>query len=244
MIAPADRMSVIAEWRPTQAPQYLKRKEYMLNWLDKLEVMLADGSQALNEQRADLHRLRKIILRENPAYTTGPSVDPIIADLSQQRGVGHKRTSAETPMPEDQLVSLFSGADIPQLPVDSLIRMPRAPAMPGREPAPDVIGPGSMLILSSIECPTKMGSTTLLFSVALIVEDVPSGGADELPVSWFVPCYSPEASMKVGKKKEVVDIFGKWTNYEDLSIEEARNVELSPVLIEINADQRMPCSID
>ena len=156
LIVPADWMSV-AEWKPTQVPQYLQRKESILNWLDKLEVILADGSQALHEQRADIHRLRKIILRENNAYTTGPSVDQIIADISKLRCVGHKRTLFETPMPEDQLVRLFSGADLPKLPVDSLIRMPRAPAMPGREPAPGVIGRGSTLILNSMMCPTKMG---------------------------------------------------------------------------------------
>ena len=234
LIVPADRVRVIADWRPAQVPQYLELKAQLIARLDKLEVALTDGSRELNERRADLHRLRSIVLRENPAYTTGPSVDRIIADLSCLRGVGHKRV-AESAMPEDQLVSFFSGTDIPQLPVDSLIKLPNAPAMPGRESVPDVIGPGSMLIVSADRCPTKVGETTLLFSVALIVEDVPSGSADELLVSWYVPCFSAEASMKAGKKKKVVDIFGEWTKYEQLSIEAANNVEVSPVLIMPNA---------
>ena len=235
LIVPADRVRVIAEWRPAQVPQDLEGKALLIKWLDKLEVALIDGSQELNERRGDLQRLRSIVLRENPAYTTGPSVDSIIADLSHLPGVAHKRDVAESAMPEDQLISFFSGADIPQLPVDSLIKVPNAPAMPGREPVPDVIGPGSMLIVSSTMYPTKVGETTLLFSVALMVEDVPNGSADELLVSWYVPSFSAEASMKAGKKKQIVDIFGEWTRYEQLSIEGAKNIEVSPVLIAPNA---------
>ena len=54
-------------------------------------------------------------------------------------------------------------------------------------------------------------------------------------VSWYVPSFSAEASMKAGKKKQIVDIFGEWTRYEQLSIEGANNIEVSPVLIAPNA---------
>ena len=234
LIVPADRMRLIAEWRPAPVVQKLETKALaaLLLWLDKFEVALSDGSRELNERRADLHRLRSIVRRENPAYTTGPSVDKIIADLSCLRGVGQRRV-AESPMPEDQLVTFFSGADIPLLPVDSLIKLPKAPAIPGQEPALDVIGPGSMLIVSAVSCPTKVRGTTLLFSLAKIMEDVHD--ADELLVSWYVPCVTAEASMKAGTKKKVVDIFGEWTKYEDLSTEEANNVEVAPVLIDPSA---------
>ena len=228
LVVPADRVHLIAAWRPKRVPQDLFAKKALLQWLDRFEVALS----LENERRADLHRLRSIVLRQNPLYTTGPSIDQIIADLSCLRGVGDKRV-AEAPMPEDQLVTFFSGSDIPPLPVDSLIRLPKAPAMPGRDSVPDVIGPGSMLIVSADHCPTKVGGTTLLFSVALIVEDVHDG--DELLVSWYVPGFVPEASMKSGPKKKVVDLFGEWTKYEQLSAEAANKVELSPVLIVTNA---------
>ncbi len=48
---------------------------------------------------------------------------------------------------------------------------------------------------------------------------------------FVVPPCSDEASMKAGKEKKVVDIFGEWAKYEELSIEAAQDIELSPVLI-------------
>jgi len=230
LVVSPDMVRLIAAWRPARVPQRFKQEPLanMQSWMDKFEVALTDGSRELNERRTDLHRLRNIIKQENPAYTTGPSVDEIITDLSSLRGVGEKRV-AEAPMPEDQLVTFFSGSDIPPLPVDSLIRLPKAPAMPGRNSVPDVMGPGSMLIVSADHCPTKVGGTTLLFSVAVVVEDVRDG--DELLVSWYVPGFVPEASMKSGPKKKVVDLFGEWTKYEQLSNDAANKVDLSPVLI-------------
>ena len=252
LIVPAERMAAIAAWRPGVEEQSLKNKELMLKWLERLEVALADDQQALNQRRLDLQRLRNIINRKDETYTSGPSVEQMVADLSALRGVAHKRARPTTEMPEDQLVSLFSGSDIPALPVDRLLRLPNAPHMPSREAQPDVIGPGSMLIVNSVFYPTTIDSKKLLLSVAIVVEDAEVNPEADLLVNWFVPDYAPEASMKTGKKKLILDLFGEWTSYGELSADRARGVDIPTVLIYPKAiliynfelvDRKLPYSV-
>ena len=148
LLVPPHRIAEIAAWRPGTRTKRFADASQMLTWLDKLETVLANVPEKHGDHSNDLHELRQIIHGRVPAYSAGPGIDQIIADLNALGSAGARRPiCAPPPMPPDAIVQLFPGGDVPELPVsavDSLLKVDRL-----WEPPPvdmHVLGPGGMVI--------------------------------------------------------------------------------------------------
>ena len=130
-----------------------------------------------------------------------------------------------TVIPQDAIVQLFPGADLPETPVDALIELPNVwvPTAPNM-----LFGPGSMII--SRPAFNIGGSSVIPFSLGMAL---PSGDADadggDVLVAWWVPGVSPAATFRAGIKRKVVDIFGPWEQYDNLQLETASNITLPSI---------------
>ena len=146
LLVPPHQIAEIAAWRPATRTKTFGDASLMLSWLDKLEVGLVDWSGG--DHSNDLHELRQIIHGKVPAYSCGPGIDQIIADLGALGSAGARLPMCTIPvMPPDAIVQLFPGGDVPEMPlsaVDHLLKIDRV-----WEPPPmdlHVLGPGSMVI--------------------------------------------------------------------------------------------------
>ena len=152
LLLPEHRMAEFARFRPRQVEQTFRKRNLdeqslMTAWLDKFETSLREEQRQKHAQ--DTKWLRRIINRQDPVYTDGPSVDTILRDLEslgRGRSVQDQRP-VETLLPHDAIVQLFAGADHPPMPVDALVSIPRVWEHP---PPSNVVAPGACFLFVAI----------------------------------------------------------------------------------------------
>ena len=230
-LVPAHMIPHIAAIRPERIPQTFGAKRgKMLAWANKFEAFLADAHSSNDRRSNDVNWFRAVVNGEIPTFTAGPSLDDIVQDLLVLGGVpGARAAGRDAPkLPEDQLVQLFPGADHGSMPVDMLVQVTGRHA-PRQEAPPNVVCPGSLLICRAPEGTTCYGDR-LMFLVGSALPDTEKPDGRVL-VAWWVPPLAPAVTFKPGKKKRVLDHFGSWKPLEALSISDAKDINLPPVLV-------------
>ena len=215
MLVPAHLAKNIADWRPPKVAKQFDPKFVALNvaWLHKFGM-------ALLEARSDSHGKE---LEHLAAIVTGQvrpaevSLDAVLADL---RGCQRQpKAIRPTTMADDQLVQLFPGADHPEMPADALLEIPDR----WSPKSPQVITPDCMIIC---QVDAKMCGLQLPFLLASVVG--PTGPWDNLEiliVQWWVPAMA-QISVRNGRSKDTVDIFGVWRSSGLLTLQEIGDIDL------------------
>ena len=88
------------------------------------------------------------------------------------------------------------------------------------------------------------------FSLGVAIPRADADDSDDIMVAWWVPGASPSATLRVGKKAKVLDMFGPWEQYDVLNVASAasafvpdRIVQRADVLlmnIELDDHQQIP----
>lgn len=87
-----------------------------------------------------------------------------------------------------------------------------------------------MLILRPTATATYNG-VRALFTMGMMVPDSAVGrDQDSFIVAWWVPRLANAETFRRGKRKQVIDIFGPWEPYEQLSHDEAHVYAMPTVL--------------
>ena len=166
----------------------------MLAWVDKFEASLGDAHGSVEDHRAGLRWLRRLISGEDPKYASGPSVDAILDDLLRLgKGERVEPSDGSTSLPSDQIVQLFPGADVPHLAPDLLMSV-------GSTKREDSISaPGMMVVTKPMGA--KCFDQPMLFCMGALL---PGKGGDgtTILVSWYLPHLVSATSFKGGRKKK------------------------------------------
>ena len=223
VIVPAHLANHIADWRPPRVPNQFDQKFVTshLTWLHKLGVALADSQEA--SRQADLEHIAAIVTGH--AKYNEVSLDTLIADLKRCRDHQQANASTGVRMADDALVQLFPGADYPEMPTDALIQIPDRWA-PKRPPA---ITPESMIIC---EAQAEVCGVRMPFMLASVAGPMgPTDNEGQLIVQWWVPPWG-KFHTRPGHPKDAIDIFGSWRSAGVLTLKEAADVELPPVVVD------------
>ena len=114
-------------------------------------------------------------------------------------------------MPADILVPLIPGADHPEVPVDTLITIPKL-----WEPPPcRVLGIDSMVICR-VPPTTTVSRDGVQLDLPFLLANViivKSGDDVHVVVQWWIPGVCPVAKYGGGKKRNMIDVFSAWTPY-------------------------------
>ena len=135
-------------------------------------------------------------------------------------------------MPEDAVVQLFPGSDVPPKPVATLIRIQNTPEPVHENNPPNILTQGSMII-TSMEGATYKGSPLPILMA--MVMDLHSQADQIMLVSWWLPTYALQADMKPGRKKQVLDIFGSWRPADSLTLADIVGTKLPEVLVSVSS---------
>ena len=128
-------------------------------------------------------------------------------------------------MADDALVQLFPGGDYPEMPTDALIQIPDRWA-PKRPP---MITPESVIIC---EAQAEVFGVQMPFMLASVVGPMgPTDNEGQLIVQWWVPPFG-QIHTRQGRTKDAVDIFGSWRSAGVLTLKEAADVKLPPVVVD------------
>ena len=233
MLLAQHEMAEVAAWLPESTPLGFsdKEKQKKLAWLDKLEILLADASGQADARRGDMEYLRLLINGMLPCFTDGPTIQTIINDL---RTVGSStvETSAvgvtRSTLPADALV-MFPGADQPDMPVNTLIRIPNR-----WEPPPCKLLTVQSFVICKGDSDTKVDYDGVVMQLPFVLGEVlynSTSKADDVVVQWYVPPTAPMVRMGGGRKKRVIDLFGVWTPLDQLELSTVIDVKLPPVLV-------------
>jgi len=217
LLLPPRQVEVVASLRPPLLPRSfdiydktdpgkktVDMQTRMLNWVNKLELALAQNASECERRASALDWLRRVITQVERQTTEGPPLQEIVGDLCALGGAGMPSLSAP-PAPEDfasdALVQLFPGGDHPPMPADTLVGIGGI-WMP--EPDPGLVVPGTMVICAAPP-DTKYYGERALFTLGLILRDPGDVEGDSVLVSWWIPGRSPLADSKPGRKADVVD---------------------------------------
>ena len=131
--------------------------------------------------------------------------------------------------PQDIIAQLFPGADIPNLPPESLVRIEGVTHAHGRVMRPDTIYPGSLVLIRAPENAMAHGRT-LQIVVGMVIDATPRSG--DLPVVWYVPKLSRSGNFRRSRKKNILDVFGPWTPVSEFSQAALKTCRLPPGLVD------------
>ena len=127
---------------------------------------------------------------------------------------------ADVTMHADIFVQHFPGTDLPQVPVDTLLRIPGSWDPP---PPPRCIFDGALVICKPAHA--CICGVTLPFMLGRVLSS-PTERSPSLLVAWFVPPLSPVVDHKPGIKRKIPDLFGTWVPLDDIEATEALMLEL------------------
>ena len=184
-----------------------------LDWLSKLEAWCSTqpGASSYHGLEKEFAWLRAAIRHELPGtYAPGKDVEELLQTmrgLSYVRAAGDPSREVRT-FPQDIIAQLFPGADIPNLPHDSLVRIEGVTHANGRVMRPNTIYPGSLVLIRAPDDAMAHGQA-LQIAVGMVIDATPRRG--DLPVAWYVPELSRMENFRGGSKKNVLDVFGPWT---------------------------------
>ena len=122
-------------------------------------------------------------------------------------------------------MSIDQGADLPIVPVDTLLRIDGAWTAP---PPPRCIRDDVLVICKPDGA--SMADMKLLFNLGRVMS-CPTERSPELLVSWLVPPMSPVVDNKPGYKRNIPDLFGAWVPMDDITMSDAVAIEMPPCVI-------------
>ena len=113
-------------------------------------------------------------------------------------------------MPQDQIVQLCPGSDLPARPVQTLLSINDLPGGQASVQAGvgDAITPGSMVIIAGSEdIKIKGGTLPMLVGSVMDLHKPPTTRSEaQVLVSWWIPSFSEAMTMKQGRKKQILDL--------------------------------------
>ena len=241
-----DEIHKLGRWRPDLTDmQFPSGGQPNLDWLSKLEAWCSTQPGASNYHglEKEFAWLRAAIRHELPGtYAPGKHVEEL---LQTMRGLSHGR-AADDPsrevrtFPQDVIAQLFPGADIPNLPPESLVRIEGVTHNAnGRVRRPDTIYPGSLVLIRAPDDAMAHGQA-LQLAVGMVIDATPRRG--DLPVAWYVPELSRMENFRSGSKKNVLDVFGPWAAVSELSHAVLKTCRLPPGLVD--AASVLECNFD
>ena len=117
----ARKMATIAGLRPASVAKHFAERDMMLSWLDKYEGALTDWQNTINKHKEGIEWLKRTIEHRNEDYNSETTLDDIVTKLITLGQGQPSLRPVEIEIPDDQLVSLFPGADLPNVPVNTLV---------------------------------------------------------------------------------------------------------------------------
>lgn len=185
------------------------------------------------DRQLDMAWLRRVVRQEELSLKDCRSIDDVLGDLiriGQGMSPNHGNAiSGQKQFPDDVLVHLFPGSDVPSLPVDSLVDV-EGVARPQQQKATKLsatlCGPGDRLILRN---PNKNHPLPFLMAVMAETDGLSDRSAY---VQWWLPGQSKKANHKGGKKKLVIDIYGPWGPASSVAIADLQVLPLPPPLVQ------------
>ena len=252
LLIPAHEMAAIAAWRPAVVPTRFsdadKRSKFA--WLDKFESVVADGPDTVGKCHKDVAYLKTMIEGNAATFTDGPTVDQSIFDLKHAAGGSvSAAVPANAEYPHDVLAQYFISADHPEMPVNTLISVPRR----WEPPENDVLTPGCMIIRTAPPGTTiNLADWTMTMPI-LVAQVVDCSFADDtLVLLYWLPQPAPVMRASGGKKKMIPDVFGPWIALHSLALADAQEVHLPDIIMnktdilevfDMTADDKLPYRI-
>jgi len=199
-------MDIVQDMRPSELPHKFSAQDAsgMLSFLEKLEALLMASGEDRSQQLA---WLRRVINHQEPSLSSHPSIEQILQDIKEIAG-GRPAlaVASQAEFPSDVLVQLFPGHDAPSLPADSLMTVSSS-FMPSSSAQEALCVPGDWVITSAKERPASTGMVPP-FWLGQVLEISSSG--DSALVRWYQPPLAKQSHFRPGRRKEVLDVFGKW----------------------------------
>ena len=204
-----------------------------LDWVSKVEAWCAAQPSAskYNGLDREFAWLRGAILHQLPGtYAPGRHVEDLLWTM---RRLPHVRPT-EGPnnelrtFPQDVIAQMYPGADIPNLPVNALVRIEGVThTANGAVKRPDVIYPGSLVLIRAPDG-TTAHDRSLRIAVGMVIDATSSTG--DIAVTWYVSELSRSDNFRGGIKKKVLDVYGAWTAVTELGHTVLRTCHLPPCL--------------
>ena len=120
-IVQARQMRYIAA-RPVQ--KRFSMRDEMLAWLGKYTNYLADMQGSYNLHKQGIQWLEKVIKHEHQEFNDNTPLEHIINELVHiGESQGRQPHAVPCEIPDDQIVALFPGADLPNVPVETLVQV-------------------------------------------------------------------------------------------------------------------------
>ena len=252
LIVPADDMARVADWKPDAFDMRFNEKTRNKThaWLNRVETALVDVSTDTSAPLPNFQYLKDLVDSKLPQFWSTLTVEQMIYDLKNARDVADPAVrGAIGTMPVDVLVPLFPGADHPEVPVDTLIEIPKR-----WEPTPcKVLGIGSMVICRvppGTTISVDRASVVLPFLLANVI-DVKSGG--DVAVQWWIPGTSPILRFGGGKRRDIIDVFSAWTPSSMMQLGDVAESKLPNIIVnladllhvnvELTDDKKLPYSV-
>ena len=220
------KMTSIAAMVPANVKPEFQAHAEMMSWSRKLEETLVDQLPSMPGLKRGIEWFRDVINRTLPEYNGdhSPSVTKIIADLVSidqgTQAAPSNLVAADITMHGDIFVQHFPGADLPPVPVDTLLRIPGSWEPP---PPPRCIFDGALVICKPAGA--SMSGVKLPFNLGRVLSS-PTEKSPELLVTWLVPPLSPVVDHKPGAKRTIPDLFGAWVPLDDITVTETLMLEL------------------
>ena len=133
-------------------------------------------------------------------------------------------------MPPDLLVPLFPGVDHPEVPADTLIRIPTR-----WEPSHcRVLGVDS-LVICKVPPTTTISIDGVSMKLPFLLGSVLEVAADKASfvVQWWVAELSPMVRHGGGKKQKKIDVFRAWASSSYMQLGDLADSELPNVIVDI-----------
>ena len=232
LIVPVHDMARVASWRPAVLDLTFKQdiRAEAHSWLNRVETSLVDVSTSTSNQLPDLQYLRDLVDSKLPQFGSTLTIDEMIFDFKNVGNVHLPKQETRGTMPPDVLVPLFPGADHPEVPADTLIRIPKR-----WEPPPcRVLGVDSMVICK-VPPTTTISLQGAYMKLPFLLATVLDVAADKasIVVQWWVPGASPMVRYGGGKKQNKIDVFSAWTPSSYMQLGDVADSVLPNIIVDI-----------
>ena len=195
-----------------------------------METSLVDVNTDASKQLPDLQHLRDLVDSKLPQFCSRLTIDEMIFNIKNSGSAPLPDEETRGMMPPDVLVPLFPGADHPEVPVDTLIRIPHR-----WEPSPCPILCADTVVICKVPPTTTISIDGVSMRLSFLLGSVLHIPADKksVVVQWWVPGSSPMVRYGGGKKQNKLDVFAAWTPSSYMQLGDLQNSVLPEIIVDI-----------
>lgn len=200
------------------------QKSKFEDFLNKVEMFMASSNLLGEKEQEGMKWLKK---NTSTDMDFEFPVKQMIADFERANGGCGSRSMVGTlhEVPDDILYGVAPGADLPPMPLESLMAVTSAQSEENVRPALDLC----VVAMDYVVVKHKQGKLKFVLGQVMDIDYEDQSAI----VEWYHPQMSKEANMRQGRKKQILDVFGPWVPCEQV---EVSSLEPLPPSV-IKADQ-------